>query len=115
MLRTINRDELRSKLQAAPGRVILVDVRDRQDFETEHIRGAISIPITELYMRVRREFGKGQEIIVYCGSFECPLSKKAAELIGKNGYENVLVYEGGLKDWKVAGFLTEVPGKAKAA
>lgn len=115
MANTINRDELRRRLQESPGRVILVDVRDRPDFEAEHIRGAISIPLPELSMRVRREFGKKEEIIVYCGSFECPLSTKAAELLEKNGYERVMVYEGGLKDWRVAGFLTEGTGRAKAA
>ncbi len=114
MVRSINRDELRRKLQESPGRVILVDVGERVDYEKEHIRGAISIPISELSMRVQKDFGKDMEIIVYCGSFECTLSTKASEILLNMGYENVMEYEGGLKDWKIAGFLTEGPERLAA-
>jgi len=113
MVRSIGRDEIRQKLREHPGRVILVDVRDRRDFDAEHIKGAISIPVSELLMRTDKEFGKDQEIILYCGSFECTLSTKASEILNERGFEKALDYEGGLKDWKTAGFMTE--GAQKAA
>ncbi|MHB8173280.1 MAG: rhodanese-like domain-containing protein [Nitrospirota bacterium] len=53
-------------------------------------------------------------MIVYCGSFECTLSTKASEILLNMGYENVMEYEGGLKDWKIAGFLTEGPERLAA-
>jgi rhodanese-related sulfurtransferase len=31
------------------------------------------------------------------------------------GFENVLEYEGGLKDWKTAGFMTDGADTARAA
>ncbi len=106
-MRTIDRDGLRTKMQVAPGRTLLVDVRDRNDYEKEHIKGAISIPIGELSMRSKECFGQDHEIIVYCGSFDCPASVKAANMLEKMGFSKVVDYEGGLDDWKIAGFLTE--------
>ena len=94
MIRAINRDLLRKKLQESPGRVILMDVRDKADFEAEHIKGAISVPIGELLVRAEQNWDKDHEIIVYCGSFECPASSKAAKMLDDAGFENVLDYEG---------------------
>jgi len=111
----ITRDELRLKLQEAPGRVLLIDVRDRADYEAEHIKGAISVPLTELSMRAAKCFSASQEIIVYCTSFECPASSTAAKLLARAGYANVLDYEGGLMDWKEAGYQTEAAINLKAA
>ena len=115
MVRSIQRDELRRKMQVSPGRTILIDVRDREDYEAEHIKGAISIPAGELSMRADKNFGKDDEVIVYSGSFECPASTKAASMLSDQGFINVLDYKGGLKDWNIAGFMTEGSGKTKAA
>ena len=115
MVRSIGRDELRQRLQENPGRVILLDVRERSDYEAEHIKGAISIPMHELTMRTEKEFPKDAEIIVYCGGFECTASTNAADALSESGFENVLNYEGGIRDWKTAGFMTEGVGRQKAA
>ncbi len=115
MVRSIQRDDLRRMMQVSPGRTILIDVRDKEEYEAEHIKGAISIPIGELSMRADKNFGKDDELIVCCGSFECPASTKAATLLSDMGFDNVLDYKGGLKDWKIAGFLTEGSGRPKAA
>jgi rhodanese-related sulfurtransferase len=112
---TISRDELRRKLNDSPGRVLLIDVRDRGDYEEERIKGAISIPLGELSMRAAKCFGTEHEIIVYCGSFECQASSKAAKVLDRMGYANVLEYEGGLKDWRAAGFVTEGAAVVKKA
>lgn len=43
------------KLQDAGRPLLIVDVRTRQEFEASHIRGAVSIPLAEL-------FGRNQEV-----------------------------------------------------
>src|SRR3972149_565994 len=106
-MRTISRDELRSKLNEYPGRTLLIDVRDRGDYETEHIRGAISIPISELEMRAAKSFSPDQEVIVYCGGFDCPASTRAAKILDRQGFRGVIEYKGGPADWKHAGFPTQ--------
>ena len=50
---------------------------------------------------------KNTEIVVYCGGPKCPQSRMAAEKLIKLGYENVRAYEGGLEEWKGAGFAVE--------
>ncbi len=106
-MRTMKRDELRTRMQVSPGRTILLDVRDRPDYESEHIKGAISVPMTELSMRAKTCFSKDEEIIVYCTSFGCNASTRAARILEKMGYINAVDYKGGLNDWKTAGFMTE--------
>ena len=50
---------------------------------------------------------KDAQIVVYCAGPTCPQSRLAAEKLLKLGYENVRAYEGGLEEWKAAGWNTE--------
>jgi rhodanese-related sulfurtransferase len=50
---------------------------------------------------------RNTEIVVYCGGPKCPQSRIAAEKLVRLGYENVRAYEGGLEEWKAAGFAVE--------
>ena len=47
------------------GKAIIVDVRSRQDYAAEHIKGAISIPLAEVVARMA-ELPKDKTIITYC-------------------------------------------------
>ncbi len=38
-------------------------------------------------------------VVVYCGSFECTLSTRAAQALIEAGFTDVLDYKGGLADW----------------
>jgi hypothetical protein len=38
-------------------------------------------------------------VITYCGSYECPLGQKLAEKLVQVGYQYVLEYPGGIKEW----------------
>ena len=42
-----------------------------------------------------------------CASFECHASPMAAKRLDQMGYKNVYDYEGGMKDWKGAGYPVE--------
>ena len=50
---------------------------------------------------------KSVTVIVYCASFSCDLSPEAAQNLVDAGFENVIDYEGGLKDWVENGFDLE--------
>jgi rhodanese-related sulfurtransferase len=39
-------------------------------------------------------------IVVYCYSFNCPLSRKLAQNLVEFGYSNVIEYPGGLSEWR---------------
>ena len=47
------------------GTAILVDVRGAGEWQAEHAKGAISIPVNELYARTG-ELPKDKQVIAYC-------------------------------------------------
>ena len=61
--RRINRDEA-MKMVAAK-KAIYVDVRGKEQYDIEHIKGAISMPIGELQARMQ-ELPKDKFLITYC-------------------------------------------------
>ncbi|MCU1348363.1 MAG: hypothetical protein JWO56_1393 [Acidobacteria bacterium] len=46
-------------------KAVFVDVRGKDQYDTEHIQGAISIPLGEIVTRVK-EIPPGKMIITYC-------------------------------------------------
>jgi rhodanese-related sulfurtransferase len=77
---------------------ILLDVRSEEEYNDEHIDGAILIPDDELEERAEIELpDKAAAILVYCRSGR--RSAKSAELLAGLGYKNI--YDiGGIIDWK---------------
>jgi len=109
LTQTISRDELEKKLEAQPpdnhhpqAGYALINVLSKGMFESEHIPNSINIPFDELGEADKR-FVKEKEIIVYCGSWECDASPRAAAELEKAGFKNIVDYEGGMKDWKDGG------------
>lgn len=43
---------------------------------------------------------KEELIVVYCYTFSCPLSRYLTDKLVELGYQNVLEYPGGLKEWR---------------
>lgn len=86
---------LRVKLDRGLDDFILVDLRSPEEYEKEHIIGAINIPAyldpyTPSYdeKRLVQEFSKlpkDKEIIVYCYSMPCMTGRKVGSLLAKNG------------------------------
>lgn len=99
IIRQITRDELMGMINGKES-FKLVDVLSAESFQNEHIKGAISMPLEEMGKKARNLLHKKDKIVVYCASFDCMASTQAAEKLMKLGYENVLDYKGGLKDYK---------------
>ncbi|MFA5199422.1 MAG: rhodanese-like domain-containing protein [Candidatus Omnitrophota bacterium] len=102
MVNKITRDELIS-MRKSGQRFILVDVLEKSSFEREHIPGAISIPLSELETKAGSLLNKNDTVVVYCASFDCAASTKAAEKLQAMGFSRVLDYKGGLKDYEEGG------------
>lgn len=49
----------------AKGEAVLVDVRAKESYETEHAKGAISLPLSDLASRMG-ELPKDKKVITYC-------------------------------------------------
>lgn len=77
-------------------------------FRGENIAGSRRVPLGKVGSEVRStNLPKSTEIVVYCGGPACPLSRLAVEKLIKLGYDSVRAYEGGLEEWKDAGFPIE--------
>ena len=62
-LRTVTRDQLRSRLR--DGDVVVLDVRPEAEHAAGHIRGALSIPLADLKSRLD-EIPDGTDVVAYC-------------------------------------------------
>ena len=46
--------------------VVVVDIREAEDYAEEHIKGAVSIPLEEIRERGPKELPKDKLIVTYC-------------------------------------------------
>ena len=76
---------------------IILDTRERDEFDEGHIAGSILIPYTEIDNKAEEMLpDKDAQILVYCRSGR--RSKIASESLAKLGYTNVKEF-GGIIDW----------------
>ena len=85
------------KIMDSGEKFILLDTREQEEFDDEHIPGAILIPYTEITSKAEKMIpDKSQLILVYCRSGR--RSKIASESLAMLGYINVKEF-GGIIDW----------------
>ena len=76
-------------------------------FTGEMIPGSIRVPVDQVGREIeRRGIPKDRTIAVYCSGPACPNSRQAAEKLVAFGFTNVLLFEGGLEEWKASGRQT---------
>ncbi len=92
--------------QAEQADAILIDVREKDDWEAGHIcssihlsRGIVELEIEEQVPDVNKP------IVCYCGGGS--RAALVADSLQKMGYTNVHSIAGGFRDWKSAGLPTE--------
>lgn len=91
-------------------RLVLVDVREDDEWRAGHIPGAVHIGKGVIERDIEAKLpDKSTEIILYCGGgFRSVL---AAEAIQKMGYTNAISMDGGIRGWREAK-LPEEPGQS---
>lgn len=85
--------------------VFLLDVRDRDSFNGEHIVGATNIPMSE-FPQNYKNLPKDKTIVTYCWNITCALAPKAALELAEKGFA-VQELSGGIEEWKKKGFPVE--------
>jgi len=92
---TIGPVELKELMNS--GKVKIVDVRAKSDYETSHIPGAISVPKQEIQNH-KEHFSKEETYVIYCYNQQCHLGARACLEMANLGFPVVLL-EGGFKVW----------------
>jgi sulfur-carrier protein adenylyltransferase/sulfurtransferase len=95
----------RARIEA--GDVLLVDVREQDEWDEGHLPGAVHIPRGYLESRIERAApDPTRPIILYCAVGN--RSAFGARTLDELGYEDVASLSGGFTDWKRNGFAVEL-------
>lgn len=80
---------------------VVVDIRDRKDFNEGRITGAINIPLNSLKERASELKKHGEKQIIVVDKMG-QHSAMAVKQLNAEGYQNVIRLNGGIADWKAA-------------
>ena len=84
------------------GKAVFIDVRSNQQFEIQHIKGALSIPGSQVVKRFA-EVPRLKTVITYCACSAEQSSGRAAADLTAHGVKNVWALKGGIVEWKANG------------
>ena len=104
---TLSIEDLNERLRRN-GELLLLDVRSDADYQGElgHIADSLNIPLEELESRLS-ELTPYQEQMVALICTTDRRSKKAAQLLSRQGFADVHVVAGGMKQWNKDGLPTQ--------
>jgi rhodanese-related sulfurtransferase len=86
-------------------KIVVIDTRSAEGFETEHIPGAINIPHRTMREETTRHLDRGITYVTYCDGIGCNASTKGALNLARLGFK-VKELIGGLEWWKADGYST---------
>ena len=89
--------ELDRMIRSKENNITIVDVREAEDFEKEHVPGAINLPKEK--WESLEGLQRNKTNIVYCYTQTCHLAANACRLFASKGYP-VMEMDGGFKAWK---------------
>jgi len=89
--------------------IVLVDVRDSEEWDRGHIPGAVHVPRGYLESRIDAAVGdRGARVVLYCASGHRS-ALAAHTLTDVLGYTDVASMKGGITLWKDRGYKVDVP------
>jgi rhodanese-related sulfurtransferase/CBS domain-containing protein len=81
----------------------LVEVLPQDEYDLEHLPGAVSVPLVELDDQRAATLDPTKPVIVYCFDYQCDLSARAARRFESLGFSEVLDYTAGKAAWLAEG------------
>jgi rhodanese-related sulfurtransferase/CBS domain-containing protein len=95
----------------------LVEVLPAEEYEEEHLPGAINIPLKELDAETTAGLDKRKPVVVYCWDYLCDMSPRAAARLDSLGFERVYDYAVSKVDYLARGLPREgeKAGETRAA
>ncbi|MDQ3799334.1 MAG: rhodanese-like domain-containing protein [Acidobacteriota bacterium] len=107
-IQTISTEEVKQRLEQKNDNLEFWNVLTDEYFSGEMIPGSRRVALDRIGREINdSNLSKDSEIIVYCAGPNCPQSAMAAQKLAGFGYANVRAYEGGLEEWKNAGYAIE--------
>lgn len=102
MIQSINSKQLKHKLES--NQVVLIDVREPDEFLIEHIEGAINVPLSRFHKINDIELTENKILVMQCRIGA--RSMRACQLLQEVGFTNEMHnLEGGIEAWKAQGYL----------
>ena len=103
--------ELKNHVGANSGELLILDVREREAYESGHIPGARLLPRGQLELRVNKELpDPTRRILTYCELGQ--ISTFAAATLRNMGFQRAVALDGGMQAWRAAGYPVSVPQTA---
>ncbi len=90
------------ELQLRQPSVVLLDVREREEFDVSHLPGATYLGYKNLNEQTIQQLPKDTTIVLYCSVGY--RSEKIGELLQKRGYQNVYNLYGSIFEWANNGY-----------
>ena len=83
-------------------KALFIDARPAKKYMAGTIPSSLNIPDTayDKYVGQLKDVAKNKEILVYCGGWKCGKSPKVANMLKKDGFTNVKLYQAGEPEWK---------------
>lgn len=83
------------------GRVVLIDVRPREEYDNQHIEGAVSVPLDQVD-KFARSAPRGKQVVAYCRGPYCVYALQAVKRLRKRGIDAARL-DDGVPEWRAAG------------
>jgi rhodanese-related sulfurtransferase len=90
--------DLKTDIERGRDDFIVVDTRSREDYETQRIAGAISLPYRAMNPETTARLPKDKIMVTYCWGPDCNASTKGALKLAALGFR-VKELIGGLEYW----------------
>jgi len=87
------------------GKAVFVDIRSFETYSKGHIKGALSVPRSQLISRLR-EIPPGKFVITYCACVREHTAALAVAELEAHGFKNAAALAGGWNEWTAAGLPT---------
>jgi len=87
--------------QEGADRLLVIDVRDRAEYKTGHVPGAVNIPQKKLERQLDK-LTDANGVVLYC--INGSRTRLAEQTLIENDVANVFHLEGGLLGWRKGGF-----------
>ncbi|MFZ2226585.1 MAG: rhodanese-like domain-containing protein [Candidatus Moraniibacteriota bacterium] len=91
--------ELGKKNQADSGAMLIIDLRERADYEKEHLVKSQNIPLSEGFSAFDR-LDKNKEYVLFDTQCETIIVNAFADALSAKNFKNIHYLEGGFEAWK---------------